>query len=95
MKKGGYYLDFAKRVYVYQKEHLLRSDGVYDGMMGGASSGEILYEIVNGVKYRRNTHLPDRAGPAITYNSGTMLSGAADLYRVTGDSKYLQDAKDM
>lgn len=95
VKKSDYYLDFAKKVYDYQKEHLLRSDGVYDDMMGGASSGEILYEIVNGVKYRRNTHLPDRAGPAITYNSGTMLSGAADLYRVTGDSKYLQDAKDL
>jgi len=95
VKKSDYYLEFAKKVYDYQKEHLLRSDGVYDDMMGGASSGEILYEVVDGVKYRKNTRLPDRAGPAITYNSGTMLSGAADLYRATGDNKYLQDGKSL
>ncbi len=95
VKKSDYYLEFAKKVYDYQKDHLLRSDGVYDDMMGGASSGDVLYETVNGVKYRKNTRLPDRAGPAITYNSGTMLSGAADLYRVTNDSKYLQDAKNL
>ena len=34
----------------------------------------------------------DRVGPAITYNSGTMLSGAADLYRATQHDNYLEDA---
>jgi hypothetical protein len=35
------------------------------------------------------------AGPPITYNSGSMLSGAAELYRATGDNMYLEDAKKL
>ncbi|NDV77593.1 glycoside hydrolase family 76 protein [Dysgonomonas sp. 511] len=95
VKKSDYYLEFAKKVYEYQKSHLLRPDGVYDDMMGGCSSGDVLYETIDGRKYRAHTQLRDRVGPAISYNSGTMLSGAADLYRVTGDNGYLDDAKKL
>ncbi|WP_029906842.1 glycoside hydrolase family 76 protein [Prevotella sp. 10(H)] len=95
VKKSNYYLDFAKKIYDYQKNHLLRPDGVYDDMMGGFSDENIHYETVGGKRYRINTPLPDRAGPAISYNSGTMLSGAADLYRVTNNSVYLEDAKKL
>jgi hypothetical protein len=45
------------------------------------------------VQYRKHTDLLDRVGPAISYNSGSMLSGAADLYRVTKEQTYLDDAK--
>lgn len=92
MKKSDYYLNHAKAVYDWQKRHLLRADGVYDDMMGGCDPNcDVAYEIVDGVKYRKFTNLKDRVGPAITYNSGTMLSGAADLYRVTNDNTYLTD----
>lgn len=91
MKKSDYYLKFAKAVYDWQKKYLLRSDGVYDDMMGGASTGNVTYETINGVQYRKHVGLTDRVGPAISYNSGTMLSGASDLYRVTGTSTYLDD----
>lgn len=88
--KADYYLNFAKAIYDWQKSNLLvSSTGVYDDFMGGGSS--INYETVDGVRYRAYTHNPDRVGPAYTYNSGTMLSGAADLYAATGDNTYLSD----
>ncbi len=95
-KKAEHYLAMAKAVYAWQKSHLLNSNGVYDDMMGGAwPNGDVAYEEVNGVKYRKNTELRDRVGPAISYNSGTMLSGAADLYRATGDVTYKNDLADL
>lgn len=94
MKKSDYYLKFAKEVYDWQKNNLLRSDGVYDDMLGGCDPNcDVAYETINGTKYRKHTNLRDKVGPAITYNCGTMLSGAADLYRVTNDEVYLDDAK--
>jgi hypothetical protein len=97
MKKSEYYLKFAENIYDWQKRTLLRSDEVYDDMLGGcdAYNCEIQYEWVGGVRYRANAPLSGTAGPAITYNSGTMLSGAADLYRVTGDKAYLLDAQKL
>lgn len=96
VKKSDYYLEFAKKVYDYQKTHLMRPDGVYDDMMGGDDSGgKVVYETVDGVQYRKHTSLRDRVGPAISYNSGTMISGAADLYRATKDNVYLDDLKKL
>ena len=95
VKKSDYYLDFARRIYAWQKSQLLRSDGVYDDMRGGCSPGSIQTETVNGTTYRIGSTCQDRVGPAITYNSGSMLSGAADLYRVTGDNAYLEDARKL
>ncbi len=94
MKKSDYYLTFAKKVYDWQKNNLLLSSGVYNDMLGGGG-GNVSYETIDGVKYRKHANLTDNAGPPITYNSGTMLSGAVDLYRVTGDNVYLDDAKKL
>lgn len=91
IKKSDYYLDFAKRIYAWQKSQLLRGDGVYDDMRGGCAPGNPQTEVVNGTIYRKGISCQDRVGPAITYNSGSMLSGGADLYRVTGDNIYLDD----
>lgn len=95
VKKSDYYLDFAKKIYAWQKKNLRRGDGVYDDLMGGCTPGSPQTEVVNGVTYRRGISCPDRAGPAITYNSGTMLSGAADLYRATGENIYIEDARKL
>lgn len=95
VKKSDYYLDFAKKIYAWQKSQLLRSDGVYDDMRGGCSPGSPSTETIDGTVYRRGGTCADRVGPAITYNSGTMLSGGADLYRATGDNAYLEDSKDL
>ena len=94
MPKSDYYLMFARKVYAFQKDNLMMKDGsrVYaDNLNGPSIGGDIQYETVDGERYRRPADLNDFNGPAISYNSGTMLSGAADLYRVTGDNTYLED----
>lgn len=95
VKKSDYYLEFAKKIYDWQKKYLLRSDGVYDDMMGGCTPGSVQTENVGGTTYRKGISCADRVGPAITYNTGTMLSGGADLYRATKESKYLDDVKKL
>lgn len=74
---------------------MLRPDGVYDDMMGGYDSPDIKYVTIDGERYRTGSKLRDRVGPAITYNSGTMLSGAADLLRATGDAAYRTDLAEL
>lgn len=88
MKKSDYYLSFAKKIYDWQKRKLLREDGVYADMMGGCTPGKPAMETIDGVVYRQGITCVDRVGAPYTYNSGTMLSGAADLYRATGDRMY-------
>lgn len=96
MKKSDYYLKYAKSVYAWQKKYLLRDDGVYADMMGGCDPHcAITYETVKGEKYREHNQLKDPEGRAYSYNSGTMLSGAADLYNLTGISEYLTDLKKL
>ncbi|WP_303921278.1 glycoside hydrolase family 76 protein [Draconibacterium sediminis] len=95
VSKSDYYLEFAQKVYHWQKEHLLRADGVYDDMMGGCTPRNPQTELINGVNYRKGINCRDRVGPAFTYNSGTMLSGAADLFRATGDDLYRRDAQHL
>lgn len=95
VKKSDYYLDFAKRIYEWQKGQLLRADGVYDDMRGGCSPNKPETEVINGTTYRKGNKCNDRVGPAITYNSGSMLSGGADLYRATGDNVYAEDTRKL
>jgi predicted alpha-1,6-mannanase (GH76 family) len=94
--KENYYLDFAKKVYDWQKRNLLNTRGVYDDMMGDCTPDcSIVYEEINGVKYRAHTKLLKPIGRSYTYNAGTMLSGATDLYRVTKRKDYIEDAKKL
>lgn len=95
MLKSEYYLEFAKKIYHWQKKNLLRQDGVYDDMMGGCSPRKPETEVIDGENYRKGISCSHRTGPAYSYNSGTMLSGAADLYRVTGEDSYLHDAMQL
>ncbi|WP_240485912.1 glycoside hydrolase family 76 protein [Anditalea andensis] len=95
LKKSEYYLDFAKKIYVWQKKSLMRNDGVYDDMMGGCMPGSPEIETIDNINYRKGISCHDRIGPAISYNSGTMLSGAAELYKVTKDRVYIEDARKL
>ncbi|MBT1687073.1 glycoside hydrolase family 76 protein [Dawidia soli] len=96
VKKSDYYLDFAKKIYAWQKQALLRSsEGVYDDLMGGCAPNKHELEVVDGVSYRKGVACNSPAGPPYSYNSGSMLSGSADLYRVTGEAAYLADAKKL
>lgn len=94
--KRDYYLDFANKIYAWQKKNLLNSDGVYTDMMGDCDPNcNIQYEEIAGVKYRANTPLLKAIGRAYAYNSATMLSGAVDLFRVTKKKSYFDDAKSL
>lgn len=94
--KSEYYLNFAKAVYAWQKRYLLRGDnGVYDDMMGGVSTSEVPYITVYGERYRQHVNTSKREGPPYSYNSGSMLSGAALLYETTGADEYLDDLKSL
>jgi predicted alpha-1,6-mannanase (GH76 family) len=93
--KHVHYLDYAEKVYKWQKEKLLNKDGVYADMMGGCKPCGIAYENVDGETYRKNTLVPIATGTAYSYNSGTMVSGAADLYRATKNKQYLTDGIDL
>lgn len=95
-EKRQYYLDYARFIYEWQKKNLLNANGVYTDMMGGCLPNcDIRYEEVDGVRYRANTPLTEAVGEPYTYNSGTMLSGAADLYRVTGEERYATDGREL
>ena len=95
MSKEEYYLMYAEKVYDFQKRHLLRKDnGVYYDMLGGVPASEereIAYETIDGTMYRAHNQIKGPVGRAYSYNSGTMLSGAADLYRSTGKKEYHED----
>lgn len=95
VRKSDYYLSFASKIYDWQKKSLLNSDGVYDDMRGGCTPDEPELEMIDGVTYRKGAFCRDRVGRAYSYNSGTMLSGAADLYRATADENYLTDGKEL
>jgi len=91
--KNKYYLNYAKAIYDWQKGKLLNSEGVYTDMMGGCVPNcNIQYEEVSAVKYRSNTRLTEAVGESFSYNSGTMLSAAVDLFEATNNSDYLEDA---
>lgn len=96
MKKSDYYLKFAQAIYQWQKDNLLRADGVYDDFMGGCEPNcKISYEFNENKIYRKHNELRSKIGPAYSYNSGSMLSGAVDLYLATNSQSYLDDAKKL
>ena len=96
LEKQQYYLQYARSIYDWQKRNLLHMDGVYKDMMGGCVPNcDVRFEEVDGIRYRANTPLAEAVGEAYTYNSGTMLSGAVDLYRVTGEEKYATDGREL
>ena len=52
-------------------------------------------ELIDGVYYRKHANMAGYTGEAYSYNSGTMISGAADLYRATQQQVYLDDLKEL
>lgn len=89
-KRSEVYADFAAKVYAWQKKNLLdRSTGVYYDMLGADNT--LKYVTVNGIEYRTHVDTGRPGGTAYTYNSGTMLCGAAELFRTTGDAAYDTD----
>ena len=96
LQKSEYYINYAKKVYAWQMKTLLMPEGVFFDMQGGCEPDcDITVETVNGVDYRRNNKLNKIVGRAYSYNTGSMISGAVDLYKYTKEENYLDEAKKM
>ena len=81
-----YYLDWAIKIYDFVREHLMNINGTYGDLVGTERS------LVDNT-YVTTSMSSDIDHTAYTYNTGAMISGGVALYRVTGESKYLTDAK--
>jgi len=82
------YLQFAAKVYNWQKEHLYNPDKkVFWDMMGADNT----IKVQGG--YRQHVDCGGAVGSFFSYNTGTMIAGAAELYRTTGDATLLADLK--
>ena len=94
VRKSSYYLDMAARIYRYHKQHYLMPDkGVCHDMEGGG--GEVAYHSADGKTYRSHAPLGHPGGKPYTYNTGTLISGAADLYAATGQEAFLHDLQQI
>ena len=64
-------LEWAKRIYSWEKDHLFDNGAIYDNLNG--DTGRI-------------------ARFCLTYNQGTFIGAAVELYGITGDKSYIDDA---
>lgn len=82
LDRSEHYLDFALKVYDWQRKKLLHSSGVYYDMMG--ADGTV--KVSRG--YRQHVDCGGAVGAFYPYNTGTMIAGGAELYRVTGEERF-------
>ncbi|MBO5778217.1 MAG: hypothetical protein J6R82_01480 [Clostridia bacterium] len=91
-ENAEYYLEWAKKVYDFTKDNLMLTNGLYGDLVrpqGGRKEEGL----------GRNKHwvtqgpLGSLDSTTYSYNTGAMISGAACLYRATGEESYLKDAK--
>lgn len=87
VKRSEIYLQFAEKIYNWQKKHLFDAEsGVYHDMLG--ADANLQYK--DG--YRLHVDNAKPSGHKHPYNAGTMLSGAVELYQATGKNSYSADA---
>jgi len=82
-RRSEIYLDFAVRIFDWQHRTLAHPTGVYHDMIVAVQA-----EVVYADDYRRHVDTCKPVGEFFPYNTGTMISGAADLMRATGDKSY-------
>lgn len=81
--KSEYYLGYATKIYNFVYNSFKRSDNVYGDMIGGIETTVPTSGPNEGL--RTTTAIGNLDQTAYTYNSGSTLSGVADLYRVEKD----------
>ncbi len=92
--KSEYYLMMAKKIYDWQKRKLFNQEkGVYWDMLG--ADGGVSYETIGEERYRMNNRDTGAVGNFYSYNTGTMLSGAAALTKAGVEGIYADDVKSL
>lgn len=92
VKKYDYYLNWAKKVYDFTYETLRNYDNTYaDAFWTERDPIERAEE--DGGMYYQTTRITNIDTTTYTYNSGSMISGAAELYRLTNENRYLTEAR--
>lgn len=92
--RAQHYLEFAHKIYAWQRSHLLDpSTGVYHDMLGADNT--LRYTRQGDAMLRRHVATGPAVGTAYTYNTGTMLAGSIALFATTGEEHYRADALAM
>lgn len=94
--KSEYYREYAEKVYNFIFNTFKREDNVYGDMIGCSTT---VPESGPNQGLKTTTAHGNLDRTAYSYNSGSTLSGVADLYRVTESAakkdKYLQDVVEL
>lgn len=91
-ENAQYYLDWAIKIYDWTKDQLLLSNGLY-GDLVRPPQGRTLVGSGRSKHWESSGPLGSLDANTYSYNTGAMISGAATLYRATGEASYLKDAK--
>ncbi len=92
VSRYDFFLGFAKKVYDYHVNTFYNiSNKLFWDMCGGKADWTTLN--IDGVEYRQHVDIGDCTGEVFSYNTGSIISGGADLYRLTGDQTYLEDIR--
>ena len=98
MKKYDYYLEWAKQVYDFTYTYLRDSDYTFVDIVRQNGAKQVVENKSNPSQtynYFRNDIPAKTEGETFTYNTGSVISGAAWLYRLTGDTNYLTQGRLM
>ncbi len=91
-ENAQYYLDWAIKIYDWTNEHLRLTSNLYGDLV--RPQGRELVGSGRSKHWVSTGPLGSLDSTTYSYNTGAMISGAAVLYRATGDTSYLKDAKD-
>jgi len=98
MKKYDYYLKWAKKVYDFTYSYLRDSDYTFVDLVRQDGAKQIVEDKSNPSQtynYFKGDVPARTEGETFTYNTGSVISGAAWLYRLTGDVTYLTQGRLM
>ncbi len=88
-ENAEYYLEWAEKVYKWTTR-LNTGNGLYGDLLGSERTTEGTGRNAHYVTTSQSSSIDKTT---YTYNTGAMISGAAALYRATGNSSYLRQAK--
>lgn len=95
MKKYDYYLYWAKEIYDFAYSYLRESDYTFADNLRHTQRTNNDADAPGGKYFYFDPYDGSSEGSKYTYNVGSMISGAAWLYRLTGDAEYLKEGRMM